>query len=307
MSRLPAQDVVFVGVDVGGTKIHAAAFDAHYTIVAQTRLATVTGGASAVAGSLASAVEDICTRVRDFSIASVGMGVPGLVDRASGSVKQAVNLGLGDEAFEIVKLIDDRFGIPAAVDNDVNAAALGAFELLGGPGLGQDLAFLGLGTGVAAGVVINGELFHGHRGVAGEIGHVQVAAAGPLCACGLTGCWPIALGRPRAAEVFSAALAGHPAALAEVADFADYLARAVYLLAVAYDIDQIVIGGGASEIGVPLIGVIRMGLARLERQSGFVRSLGLRDRVRLAPDGPVGTIGAAAIARHHFAIGGFRS
>ena len=104
---------------------------------------------------------------------AIGVGTPGTVDSASGHVGNIVNLDV--VSLDMGPLISQRSGVPAHVENDVNAAAVGAATVLGGAdGMAGTIAFLNFGTGLAAGIVENGVLMHGYSGAAGEIGHIPV-------------------------------------------------------------------------------------------------------------------------------------
>ena len=185
--------------------------------------------------------------------AAVGMGIPGLVDREAGTVRHAVNLGLGEEPLAVADHVADLARAPVVVDNDVNVAAVGAASALGCPG---DLAYLSVGTGVAAGFVLGGRIRQGAHGAAGEIGHLPVDPGGPLCECGQRG-----LSRPSPRAPHRQALAvgwwrsvggvgaagrgcGGDGVAAEVRDeVAAYLAGAVALIAQTVDPQIIVLGG----------------------------------------------------------------
>jgi len=175
-------------------------------------------------------------------------------------VTHALNLGL--EGLELGAHLTDRFGRPVRVDNDVNAAALGAYHLLGHTG---SLAYLNLGTGLAAGFVLDGALWRGSRGAAGEIGHIPIDPAGPMCHCGQRGClevvasgsaiaraWPTDDPRP-ASALFASAAAGDPSAVEVRRRLVEHVAAAVRLLVLTVDVDRIVIGGGLSSLGGPLL------------------------------------------------------
>jgi glucokinase len=302
-------DGAVVGIDIGGTKTHAVAFDHRFNAIADVLVPTGADGADAVAASAIDTLSELKRRIDGTNIESIGVGIPGLVDRESGSVRQAVNLGLGNKALDIADRLTAAFGVPCMVDNDVNAAALGAFEVLGRDNKISDLAYLSIGTGIAAGLVLNGRLHRGQRGVAGEIGHFPITDGGPRCRCGLHGCletvasgsaitrlWPTNNGTRSADALFDAVRNDDQDAEAVLAGVADHLARAIYLLAVTYDVDHIVIGGGVAEAGNDLLNAINGGISRLEEQSSFVRSLDLGRRVELKPEGPIGVIGAAVLA-----------
>jgi predicted NBD/HSP70 family sugar kinase len=288
-----------VGLDIGGTKIRAVAVDGERRIAATTRLATdPNGGAAVLAGAIA-AVHGL-----GVPVASVGVGIPGMVDHAAGTVCHAVNLGLGAERFPFGAGLEDALGVPAAVENDVNAATLGAGLALGL----RDLAYLSIGTGLAAGLLIEGRLHRGARGVAGEIGHVPVDCSGELCECGQRGClelvasgaaigrrWPVDHGSP-ARGLFEAAERGVPGALAVRDEVVGQLATAVQLVALSLDPEHLVLGGGVVEAGSPLLVALRRELVRRAERSPLLTELDLPGRLVLLPDSSEAAAVGAAIA-----------
>jgi predicted NBD/HSP70 family sugar kinase len=173
----------------------------------------------------------------------------------------------------------------------------------------DDLAYLALGTGLAAGFVLSGTLRRGVHGAAGEIGHVPVDPAGALCSCGQRGClelrasgsalsaaWPVQGKVPPAEALFAAAAAGNQEAVAARGRFAAGVADAIRMLALAVDPAAIIIGGGVAHVGEPLLTAVTMALRDQAAASPFLAALGLADRLRLLPGQlPVGAIGAALI------------
>ncbi|MDT0166921.1 ROK family protein [Actinotalea sp. AC32] len=302
-----AREVV-VGLDIGGTKVHGVLL-VDGAVVAEDRFA-VRHGADGVVATATLAVDALAGRlaalVPGAEVGAVGVGVPGLVLPGAGTVAHAVNLGIV-EPEPLGARLAGALGVPVTVENDLNVAALGAAHVLG---LEGDLALLALGTGVAAGLLLDGRLRRGHRGAAGEVGHVPYAADGPRCACGQVGClelyasgsaidaaWPSPDGVPAPAHLFRAAAAGDVDA-ARVRDrFADAVATAVQTLTLTVDVEHVVLGGGVSEVGEPLLVAVRRALRRREAASSFLATLGLADRVRLAPPGArVAPVGAALAA-----------
>jgi predicted NBD/HSP70 family sugar kinase len=162
-------------------------------------------GADAVALLHRLAVELIA--LTDRPVLGVGVGSPGVVD-TSGTVVDAPNLGWSDEP--LATDLRRRLQLPVYVANDANTAVLGE-HTFGGADPDGGLMLLRVGTGVGAGLVVGGALLHGHRGAAGEIGHVVVDPDGDRCACGRAGCLETLLAVPRLRR----ALAGHGSASVE--------------------------------------------------------------------------------------------
>ena len=169
-----------LGIDIGGTKTAAVAIGADGELSDQVRMPTGFGAEAVVATALRTVERDDRARraSRRPSFTSIGIGIPGAVDSGTGRVTHAVNLGL--EGLDLGPRLADRLGVDVRVENDVKAAALGAHHLLGvADGIrAHSMAYLNLGTGLAAGIVLDGRLLRGGHGVAGEIGHIPVDPAG---------------------------------------------------------------------------------------------------------------------------------
>lgn len=298
-----------VGLDIGGTKVMGVLLDDDGAVRRRVRLRT-TAGARGVVAAAQAAVLDLTgwAGVDPRALRGVGAGVPGLVDPVAGAVEHAVNLGIA-ERLPLAELLGDALGgVPVLLENDLNAAVLGAAHLAPEPV--RDLAFLALGTGVAAGLLLDGTLRRGAARSAGEIGHVTLVPGGRPCECGQRGCleryasgsaiaavWPSS-DCPPAAALFEAAAEGDPRAVALRDEFAWAVGSAVRLLVLTCDVERIVIGGGVSELGAPLLDAVAGSLAREAEASPFLASMKLEDRVLLAPIGvPVGAVGAALVGR----------
>jgi len=295
-----------IGIDIGGTKTDAVALAADGSVAAQHRSATGFG-AAAVLSSAEAAVRELARAagVEPSDFTTIGVGIPGAVDRASGRVAHAVNLGLED--LDLGRELAARLGRPVRVENDVNAAALGAWQALGG-GTSDSMAYLNLGTGLAAGLVLGGQLWRGSRGVAGEIGHIPVDPAGPICPCGQRGCLELAASGSGLArswvggdgasvrELFTAAAAGDLEATLVRDRLVEHVAAAVRLLVLTVDPDRVVIGGGLSSLGDELLGAVRTVLQGWAASSGFLAMLDLPERVEMLPrDFPAAAVGAALV------------
>jgi glucokinase len=306
-------DRVSVGVDIGGTSTKAALIaDGH--VLLSTSLPTE-HGARGVSATAILAIDTLLatTEMSADSIELIGVGIPGAVDPAAGTVRHAVNVSIGAEPLALATALNDRFGRPAHIENDVKAAALGADYILGsGRGAPADLAYLSIGTGIAAGFVENGRLRRGTTLVAGEIGHIPIDPAGPRCACGQTGCieaiasgsaieraWPSSGISPSRA-LADAATAGDPRALAVWQSVVGGLSRAVLLLALTMDPELIVLSGGVAELGDVLRDAIVDRLHADQRHSEFLSSLAIGERVHVIDPsillGPIGAVRAAHAA-----------
>lgn len=292
-----------VGIDIGGTKTEVVAVDPSGAIVHRLRRATGFG-ADAVLATAIEAVEELARAAGDRGFRSIGVGIPGAVDVESGRVGHAVNLGVTD--LDLGEELARRLGRPVRVENDVNAAALGAFTLRG-HSPARSMAYLNLGTGLAAGLVLGGRLWRGAHGVAGEIGHIPVDPAGPPCPCGQRGClelmasgsgiarqWPTDDPKPVRA-LYVASDAGDPLAARVRARMVESVAAAARLLVLTVDVDAVVIGGGLSSLGDVLLGEVRDVLRGWAASSEFLASLRLAERVELVPGGASAAALGAAI------------
>ncbi len=297
-----------VGLDIGATKILGAVIGEGGAVVAEARQDTRPGPDGVL--ETATAVLDLLAAALDGVLPPhIGIGIPGIVDRQRGAVSHAVNLGLGGDWFPLADRLSGRLsgrcGATVIVENDLNAATWGAHVLSGA----DDLAYLALGTGLAAGLVLSGTLRRGAHGAAGEIGHVPVDPAGGTCSCGQRGClellasgsaltaaWPAAGDVPPAAALFAAAAAGDPRAVAARDRFAAGVADAVRMLGLAVDPAAIIIGGGVAHVGEPLLAAVSAALRAQAATSPFLAALDLAGRTALLPGrAPVGAIGAALI------------
>ena len=301
---------VVIGVDVGGTKTHAASFDEHFNVVSDLKVSTLTGGVDQVGAGIIDTIAALQSEGQQLK--GVGIGLPGIVDGSAGSVRHAFNLGIGDDALDIVSRLKATLRAPCWIANDVDAAALGVYEILRRDDCGlRDLAYLNIGTGVSAGVILDGRIYRGQNGFAGEIGHLLADPDGPQCACGLQGCLEAVASGPALARqwlpsgrhssveaLFAAAGNGDDKATLILRRAVEHLTRAIHTLALTFDIDRIVIGGGVADVGTSLLmDALRQGLRRLQSRSSYTRALNLADRIMLKPPEPVGVIGAAALTR----------
>jgi glucokinase len=178
-----------LGVDVGGTKIAAGIVDAKGTILYQTR-APMPAREDAAAGfaALEAAIEAVFAAHPQSRAALAGIGIcaPGPVDPFRGIVLNPPNLPCWHN-FPLASEVQRAFHICAKIDNDANAAALA--EAIWGAGVGfRNVFYATLGTGIGAGIIFDGRIYHGRTGSAAEGGHVSIDYNGPRCGCGKRGC-----------------------------------------------------------------------------------------------------------------------
>jgi len=293
-----------VGLDIGATKIHGVVVDDAGNIQAEARAATQSG-AEGVLASAVGVVDELRDAVDLHITGTVGVGIPGLVDTERGTVSFAVNLDIAGPVL-LADRLSERLGLPVAIENDLNAATLGAWHASGT----DDLAYLSFGTGLAAGLVLDGKLRRGVHAAAGEIGHIPVDPAGERCHCGQRGCletiasgsaltrmWPSSDAYP-VASLFAAADAGDEKATLVRDRFVGGAADAVRLVALAVDPATILLGGGVTHLGEPFVAAVREALRASAASSDFLASLRLPERLRLVPtDLPVAALGAAMVGR----------
>ena len=233
---------------------------------------------------------------------AIGVGIPGTVDPERGTVRFAVNVGIGRDDIDLGARSDGRARRRRARRERRARRALGAdWYLSTTTGAVKDLAYLSIGTGIAAGYVERGQLRRGNTLVAGEIGHIPIDPQGPLCACGQIGCieaissgsaiermWPTETGAS-AAALHRAASGGDTAARRLWDGVIGGLSRAVLLLALTWDPEVIVLSGGVASLGDVLREAIADRLASDAQQSEFLGSLDLGARMRVIdPTVPLG-------------------
>lgn len=296
-----------IGIDIGGSSVEAVARTTDAEIVSRHHARSVIDGGR----NLASAAVEAVNALGVDDVVGVGIGVPGHVNRATGEVRLAVNLGIGIEGFGLAEAVAAEVGLPVTVENDVRAAVLGARETLQLGGRTVDnLALVSIGTGISAGVVADGSLIRGATGMAGEIGHVVVNDEGPLCPCGQRGCletvsagpaigkaWPRGESGVAATALFAAVAAGDAAARRVANRVTGHLATALVWMAATYDPELIVLAGGVPSTGAVFLDVIRDQISHRAAGSELAARRLRPDQVILADfsDAP-GPRGAALIA-----------
>jgi glucokinase len=284
-------DQCVAGVDIGGTKIALALAAPDGRIISAARFPTrVEEGPHRILDAAASEIERMLGGTGGC-LTAVGIGCGGPLDRRRGLVLSPPNLPGWDE-FPVVALLEERLGVPALLDNDANAAALGEHRYGAGRGL-KHLVYITISTGIGGGVIVRGELVHGVHDGAGEVGHMTVLPEGPACGCGARGCLEaLCSGTSIARRARERLAAGAPSSLsslargeitaqavAEAARGGDVLASAVWDETIHYlsvgvgnlfnvlAPEAVIIGGGVSTAGAQLFEPLR------ERVRGRVRML----------------------------------
>lgn len=186
---MPADETLYLGVDIGGTKVAAGIVTPSGEVVSKARVPMVSQE-DAAAGLLAveRAIDAVLEKepARRARVAAIGISSPGPLDPRRGVVINPPNLPCWRN-FALAEKIRESRRLLARVDNDANAAALA--EALWGAGAGYAAVFYAtLGTGIGTGVVFDGRIYHGRTGAAAEGGHVSIDYRGPQCACGKRGC-----------------------------------------------------------------------------------------------------------------------
>lgn len=252
-----------IGVDLGGTKIEAVAFDDDGVILARCRLPTPSGD---YRGTLRTIVDLVTGIESEFGThGSVGIGTPGAVSRASGLIKNSNSTCLNGKPLQ--QDLEQALARPVRIANDADCFALS--EAIDGAAAGADVAFgVIIGTGVGGGIVAHGRLLAGPNAIAGEWGHnplpwpQQHEWPGPPCYCGKAGCIETLLSGPGMTRDHFAlagdsltpdaiavrAAAGDEVCEATLARYEDRLARALASVINILDPDVIVLGGGVSNL-----------------------------------------------------------
>ena len=260
----PARRPVQIGIDLGGTKIEGIGLDASAPAAARRRLPTPRDSYPATLDAIAQLVAEL--EAESGRTGTVGVGIPGVVVRATGLVKNANSTWLNGRP--LLGDLETRLERPVRVANDANCFALS--EAIDGAGQGQEIVFgVILGTGVGGGIAIRERIHEGPNQIAGEWGHNELPwmtdeerRTAVTCYCGKSGCietflsgpgferdTALATGTPRSSQdIVRLAQAGEIGALQALERYADRLARALAGVINVLDPDIIVLGGGMSNL-----------------------------------------------------------
>lgn len=258
-----------IGVDLGGTQVRAALVDANGAVLRRAALPTAAeSGPQAVVEQIGEIVEEVARGLDPQGRVGVGLSSPGPLDADAG-----VALGIptlrGFDGAPLRDLVAARVGRRVTLENDGISAALGEWRFGAGRGF-RHLVYITVSTGIGGGVISDGRVVRGRRGMAGHVGHMSLVREGVRCACGARGCWEAYASGPafarRARErfgadepvtrldgdnldaraIFAAAEAGDRFARGLIDEQADWLGRGIVNLLHLFSPELIVLGGGVS-------------------------------------------------------------
>lgn len=275
---------LFIGVDVGGTKVAAGIVDSRGQIRYPARIPMAAADAAMGLSSVTSSIDSV-RQAASSPIAGIGICAPGPLDPHTGVILNPPNLPAWRN-FPLAAEISKTYSLPVKLDNDGNAAALA--EALWGAGRGyKNVFYATIGTGIGTGIIFDGRIYHGRTGAAAEGGHLTIDYRGPRCPCGKFGCIEVlasgtaiarrvsekvAAGRPSSIKDFAAGGAITAEMVAQAYAANDLLAKEIlqetaFFLTVwlgnivdLLEPDVMIIGGGASSLIHPFFDEIRRGL-----------------------------------------------
>jgi predicted NBD/HSP70 family sugar kinase len=303
--RLTDTGDIAVGVDFGRRHVRIVLATLGYEVLAEESVVLPLGYDVSESLHAAAGLLDRLLEGNGFerqSVLAVGVGVPGPIDRRTGTVIQGailpewVGVNLRD--------LEDAFHFPVVVDNDANLGALA--EVTWGENRGiRNLIFVKIGTGIGAGLILNGQPYYGYLGITGELGHTPVAEHGIICRCGNRGCLEtvasttvmldsLSRGSGAAvttAEIVTGGLARDPATLRVVGDAGAAIGKAIANIANIINPEIVLIGGPLAGLGDTLLDPIRHGILQ-----NAIPAIGETTTLRMSSLGDrAESLGAAAI------------
>ncbi|WP_043444136.1 ROK family transcriptional regulator [Arthrobacter sp. L77] len=268
---------VAAGIDIGRRHLRVVLASPNYRVLQEASVPLPLGhsaqdGLAAAAGLLDTLLED--GGISRGALLGAGIGIPGPIDRRSGTVVQGAILPEW-VGINIHETFSERLGVPVLIDNDANLGALA--QVTWGPHSAVDnLMFIKVGSGIGSGLVLNGALFYGNVGITGELGHTTINEHGLICRCGNRGCLETVASTSTMIELLSRggsepvdtrriidrALTGDTATLRVIDDAGVAIGRALAHMANLINPETIVVGGPLTDLGEILLGPIRRGLSR---------------------------------------------
>ncbi|WP_298010101.1 ROK family protein [Anaerolinea sp.] len=304
----------YIAVDIGGTQLRAALYpEGEQKAVSQKRIPTQARDQSAV-DRLLELIKTVLPA--HGKVKAIGMAAPGPLNPKTGILYAAPNIP-GWVNLPLAQIVQDRFKIPTLLGNDANLAAMGEWKFGAGRGY-QHLLYMTVSTGIGGGVIEDGKLLLGYKGLAAEIGHITVDPSGPLCGCGQRGhlealasgtaiaryvTEQLARGVPSsmaelstvsARDVSLAAEQGDPLAREALAWAGGYLGRAIADFLHLFNPQIVIIGGGVSRSGKYLLDPLREAIAAYVISPEYLHGL-VVTTASLGDD--AGLLGALALAQ----------
>lgn len=311
----------YLGIDLGGTNIVAAVVNEKFEIVSEAQNPTLCPRPwneilDDIAKTALDAAKKANLKMSDFDF--VGIGSPGVISVETGTVIVAVNLGFDN--VPLTEYLSKKLGIPVILENDANAAAYGEYKA-GKAKNTENFVALTIGTGIGSGVILDGKIYRGTNGIAGELGHTVIKLGGRQCSCGRKGCvdvyasatglitttkeameankeslmWQLSEGdvkKVNGITAFKAAKQNDKTALEVVNSYIEVLAAAITNIINTFQPDMITIAGGISKEGDFLLNPIKKlvekeSLKNLEKPLPKIEIAELQDKA--------GVIGAALL------------
>ncbi len=265
-----------IGVDLGATSFKCGLISPDFRIIARNEAPTYAlQGAEQAANRIAENVRALWKQLPEGqAITSLGICSSGPIDPVNGIIIDPPNLGWRNVRF--AQMLTDRLGIPVHLEHDAKASALGEFHFGSGRGT-HSMALIIVGTGIGAGMIVNGKLYHGEFDSAGEVGHITVDMNGPICTCGSTGCVEAFAGGPAILTAYNYAARRHVESGQEIVNAArngDEIAMRVFeragralgagiaTLAMIMDINTFVLFGSGTKAGDLLRNPVRAAVPR---------------------------------------------
>jgi glucokinase len=310
-----------IGFDLGGTKMLAAVLDGKNTILGKSKARTGTGDNETMITQIVSVIREAIEDAGNPTITALGIAVPGPIDISRGMILEPPNLSLRNAP--VAAMLEKELKFPVILENDVNAGLWG--EYVAGCAKGKTHV-IGLfpGTGIGGGIIVNGALYRGKMGSAGEVGHMIIQRDGPLCGCGNFGCLEAVASKTAIARnlavlaqngrspvlvdagatdirqvksglIAKALKAGDPGVAQVIDQAATFLGIGMANLVNIFDPELIVLGGGLVEkLGDSYVKTAEAAMRNLA-MAGIVQAVEVR-QAKLSDYAAV--IGAADLARH---------
>lgn len=270
----------YIGIDLGGTNIASGLVDENGKVTEKISVPTdVKRGSEAILNDIADLCKRLCKNagITMSEIEKIGIGIPGTIDTKNGVIMYSCNLPF--DRTEIVKIISEKCSRPVKILNDADAAAYG--EYIVSEDKPESFVCITLGTGIGAGIIIDGKIYNGFNGAGAELGHTTLIKGGVKCSCGRSGCWEKYASASALVAQTEEAIEKHPESIMAKADkvngqtaframdegdkcasevvenYIEYVAEGLLNVINTFQPQRIVIGGGISHEGEPFIGRVR--------------------------------------------------